>query len=646
MKLSVIVLAFCIPISAFADFGESVLLQTSSGVNLETGAVGGSGLDIVWSGTTFTLQNGAKNLSLGAVGGIQAFDADTDATLAAYISAANATSIAATKLVTGALFLVVDHAGHLAKVLVLANNGSSVLIEFLTYGAPTAALPAITMVLNNSGQTPFGYPNYGISPSSLFVIQGSSLADPGAPVLQSSAAPGLPLTLNGASISVTVNAVTTHPAIYYTSPTQIAAVLPAATPIGFGAITVTYRGSASAPMQIQVVPSALGFNFYYTNTVAATDAITGALLTFTNSATPGEIITLWATGLGADPADSDSVFASPPHAVSVPLQIYFGGVPATILYQGSAGYPGVNQINVTVPPNVIPGCWVDIAGVAGGVTSNTVSLPINPGGGPCVDTPSGLTGTQVLGPNNAVLRTGLVTVLHTNTPQSGARAITNSADAAFVSYSGLYSPGNPVTAGGCILNDENVVPVPPVVGLDVGEISLSGPSGPAVTLRSQGIQGTGYAALSATAIPDTGGAFTFTMSGGKDVPGFSTSVTLANPLMTWTNPNVAAAIDRTQPLTVTWTGGNPGPHSSTFILGSTIGAVRGRGFTCLTTADAGQFTVPSYILSALPVEAPAASGFNGSVILQNNIQLPMSATGIDIGTVGATVSYTMDATIK
>ena len=32
------------------------------------------------------------------------------------------------------------------------------------------------------------------------------------------------LTLNGASISVTVNGVTTHPAIYYTSPTQIAGV--------------------------------------------------------------------------------------------------------------------------------------------------------------------------------------------------------------------------------------------------------------------------------------------------------------------------------------------------------------------------------------------------------------------------------------
>jgi uncharacterized protein (TIGR03437 family) len=643
MRLFAIAFALCLPVPALADFGESTLLQTKSGVNLETGVVGDSSADIVWSGTTFTLQNGAKNLTLG-LGGILGYNDQTLAQLTADLGQANATSLAATKLVTGAVFLVVDHAGHPAKVLVLANNGSSILIEFLTYGAPVSTTPAITMVLNNSSQTPFGYPNYGIAPSSLFVIQGSSLADAGTPVLQSSASPGLPLTLNGASITVMVNGATTHPPIYYTSPTQIAAVLPAATPIGNGTITVTYRGVTSAPMGIQVVPSALGFNFYYTNSVAATDALTGALLTFTNSATPGEVITLWATGLGADPPDSDSVYASPPHAVNVPLQIYFGGIAATILYQGSAGYPGVNQINVTVPANVIPGCWVDIVGVAGGVTSNTVSLPIQPGGGACVDTPSGLTGTQVLGPTNQVLRTASLSVVHTNSPQSGTRVITNSTDAAFVSYTGLYSSGNPVTAGGCILNDENVVPVPPVVGLDVGQISLSGPNNLAVTMQSQGIQGTGYALLSTTAIPDAGGTFTFTMTGGKDVPAFSTAVTLSN-LMTWSNPTVAATVDRTQPLTLTWSGGNSGPHSSTFILGSVNAALRDRGFTCLTTADAGQFTVPAYILSALPAPNPNITGTNGSVILQNNIELPLSTPGIDIGTVDAT-SYTMSAVIK
>src|SRR5271169_4166684 len=96
---------------------------------------------------------------------------------------------------------------------------------------PSVALaaPAITQILNNSSGTPKGLPNYGIAPSSIFIVTGSGLADPGTPTLQDSSA-GLPLTLNGASITVVVNGVTTHPALYYTSPTQIAAVLPAATP--------------------------------------------------------------------------------------------------------------------------------------------------------------------------------------------------------------------------------------------------------------------------------------------------------------------------------------------------------------------------------------------------------------------------------
>jgi len=61
------------------------------------------------------------------------------------------------------------------------------------------------------------------------------------------------LTLNGASLTVVVGSVTTHPALYYTSSTQIAAVLPAATPVGTGSLTVNYRGTNSAPTPIQVV---------------------------------------------------------------------------------------------------------------------------------------------------------------------------------------------------------------------------------------------------------------------------------------------------------------------------------------------------------------------------------------------------------
>jgi uncharacterized protein (TIGR03437 family) len=636
MKTLILVLWFAI--AARADVSETAVLQTDSSLNLETGSVGGSADDLLWTGSILNLQNGAKNVNLG-VGGTVGFNYFTQTQLTTYIASANSTPIPAAQLTVGDLFLVVDHAGNPAKVVVLANNGSSILLEFLTYSAKSA-LPAITQLLNNSSQTPFGYPNYGIAPSSLFVVIGSNLADPGTPVLQSSADPGLPLTLNGASISVTVKGVTTVPPIYYTSPTQLAAVLPAATPAGFGTLTVTYHGNTSAPIQIQVVPNALGFNFYYTNSAAATDAATGTLLTFTNSGTPGEVVTLWATGLGADPADSDSTYTSSPHAVNAPLQIYIGGVQAPVSYQGASTYPGVNQINVTIPDTVGTGCFVTLVAVAGGVTSNTVSIPVNKGGGSCVEAASGLTGNQILGPELQVLRTGLVAFGQTNSTDSkGVVSITNFTDAAFVSYKGLYSPGNPVSPGGCILNDENLVPVPAPVGLDVGTINLTGPNGLNVTLKSQGIKGTGYALLPATAIPVTGGSFTFTMSGGKDVGAFSTTVVLSNPLLNWTNSSVATSIDRTQPMTVTWAGGNTGEHAFTFILGSVTSPLRGRGFTCLATASAGKFTVPAYILAAVPAGP-------GGAQIQNSIQLPMSAPGIDIGTALGQVSISVVGTYK
>jgi uncharacterized protein (TIGR03437 family) len=143
---------------------------------------------------------------------------------------------------------------------------------------------------------------------------------------------------------VLVNGVTTHPALYYTSPTQLAAVLPAATPVGTGTLTVTYDGANSNAAVLQVVASAVGINHFNQIPIpsgtfnpnvdigVATDNATGALLTFTNSGVPGGIIVLWATGLGADPADSDTTYSSAPHAVNTPMQIYVGGVQATILY--------------------------------------------------------------------------------------------------------------------------------------------------------------------------------------------------------------------------------------------------------------------------------------------------------------------------
>ena len=187
------------------------------------------------------------------------------------------------------------------RVYISTDTGGNLSVLFTTYTSAASNGPVVMSVLNNSSQNPDGFPNSGIAPSSIFVIIGSGLADLKDPVLQSSADPGLPNTLNGASITITAGAVILHPAIYYTSPKQIAAVMPANAPLGVANLTVTYNGSTSAAFQIHIVSSAVGINRYDGNVAVATDAITGALISFISPAKPGEILVLWTTGLGIGP---------------------------------------------------------------------------------------------------------------------------------------------------------------------------------------------------------------------------------------------------------------------------------------------------------------------------------------------------------
>lgn len=640
---AVAVLAILFPIAAFADLSGTVTVNANQSLNLETGAAAASGGDLLWTGTTLVPQGStvAANISnlsavyTGASGYAMVNQLLLQAGLQAGLGSKNPLSSLAVGIVIGAQ----DNSGNYAKLLVTAVSSASISLQFLTYGASSSGGgsggPTITMIQNNYSYLVPGLPNYGIAPGTLFIVKGSSLASATTvSSLQSSVAPGIPLSLNGASISVTVNGVTTHPAIYYAIAGQIAAVLPSGTPVGTGTLTVTYNGVASAPATITVVQSALGLDTYYgtgSGLGVATD-LNYNVFNYTNSAKPSQNIILWGSGLGADAADSDTTYTTTPHSVNVPLTVYVGGIAVTPSYAGSAGFPGLNQINLTIPAAVQPGCGVSVVAVSGNIVSNTVTLPISASGGTCSDPALGSSGTTIStigGKSN--FNFGEVAILQS----TSSGKVTNAADAIFeneqttssATVSGLTSLGS------CVVSTSIVGPttLPTITGLDAGTITVTGPTGTQTLTSIPQALGTSFVSLPAGFIPATGGSYTFNGAGGANVGAFSVSIAYTSPL-TWTNSSITSVV-RANGQTINWAGGAAGSY--VYIVGSSSSSTASASFTCYAPASAGIFTVPSYVLLALP---PGS----GSLAVENvTTPVSFSASGLDYGLAIAGVSFSI-----
>ncbi len=161
--------------------------------------------------------------------------------------------------------------------------------------------------------------------------------------------------------------------------------------------------------------------------------------------------------------------------------------------------------------------------------------------------------------------------------------------------------------------------------LDGGEkMTLNSPAGTTSLTRFkpgeyQGLLGTNFAPLQAPV-----GTYLLSGSGGVDFGGFSASMKVSNALE-WSNKDAITSVDRSQPLTVTWSGG---PAPGHLVFGGYMGETSGAAFLCTEDAAKGSLTVPQYVLSALP----AATSHNGYVFLAAHPLEPRFAIpGLDIG---------------
>jgi uncharacterized protein (TIGR03437 family) len=654
IPIAIAVAAFILPVSALADItNATVTLNVGESLDLDNGTTNTAGTgDITLTATSITYIGKASGANItaafaGAVAGQAGYTAITDAELVGGASSATNTPILTSSLVagmaSGSVLGIGTNGGNAAKILVLTLSSTSIGIMYTTYGgtasgggAPPSGGPTVTGVTNNYSFTPPGFTNSGVSPSSIIAIFGTGMAAAvtGPIALNSSAGPnGLPTTQNGTSIAVTVNGTSVTLPIYYATPTQIAAVLPHNTPVGSGTLTVTYNGAAGNAFAIQVVASAFGLDAYYgtgTGPVVMTNNASGSLHNFINSAGAGENVVLWGSGLGADPADSDTVFSTSPQAVNQSeVQVWFGGVQGTVTYAGSSGYPGLNQINVTIPSGVT-GCYVSVAVVVGSDVSNFGTAPIGTEGSACTDTLYGSGSTLTTLTGQSTVKNGTVFVGQLTSPGTGGTPTTNNiASANFQSVTGTaYGAGN----GGLSIGSCSVTEIfsagggtATSTGLDAGTtIGLSGPAGMYTLMGIPMTKGTYEAQLPSTAITSSGGTFVFTGTGGADVGSFTATVNLPNPLLNWTNQSAAATVTLAKGLQVTWTGG--ATSSYVVIMGSSNGSNGVSGsYTCYAPTSALQFTVPAYVTGVLP------AGTGATTVEDATIPAFFTATGLDYG---------------
>jgi uncharacterized protein (TIGR03437 family) len=119
-------------------------------------------------------------------------------------------------------------------------------------------------------------------------------------------------------------------------------------------LKATVGGTDSNEITVRAAPASVGYFSTTGNGLGTILAahVDGSPINASSPASAGEIVVLYATGLGSlANAVAEYDWPTTANPTSVPVQADVGGVQATILYAGAApGYPGVYQVNIVIPP--------------------------------------------------------------------------------------------------------------------------------------------------------------------------------------------------------------------------------------------------------------------------------------------------------
>jgi uncharacterized protein (TIGR03437 family) len=569
---------------------------------------------------------------------------------------------------TGASGIVLDFTGA-GQIITGGTTGGG------GGGGGGTTTPTITAVLDAGGYTK------NIAEGSIFVVKGSNLSASGFkqygfPLPTVTTADNVKITFTPASGGTGTDAYLIY--LYnQNGVNQLAAVLPSSVAAGNYNVTVTNGSATSAPFAATVVQRKFGMITQDStgsglavvqNYISAAQADVNRFTTGTISgvtispAHPGQVLIIWGTGLG--PITTGDNVGAPflDQSAAANVQVLIGGVSVKPFFAGRApGFAGLDQINVTLPPDIPTGCTVSLQVSVNGTASNATFIAIAPDANSSACVLPGFTSQELQNfDNGGTLTVGSFSLTSISESVAGFSGKFDTAGGAFYQFNGFQLSGAAQYRGvgstdACFVvhttGSQNQVTTTGGTALDAGPITLTGPA--ASNITNLGLTETNNL-YSATLTNFLGGSSTYSLvagtytlkgAGGKDVGAFNSSITMGSPLVI--AGGLPATVVRSAGLPLQWTGGNASDLVQ--IIGFS-GTITGTGanastdsteFICSTTAGKGSFTVPSSILNQLPAVSAAdvqngkASGFlevistvNPSTFTANLVQ---TGKPIDLG---------------
>jgi uncharacterized protein (TIGR03437 family) len=169
--------------------------------------------------------------------------------------------------------------------------------------------------------------------------------------------------------------------MFYSTPQQLGIQIPTELSGQTSAtikVTVNGRSSVSRTISLQsFVPGIFAVNQQGSGPAAVLHSDNVTLVSDQSPARPGEVVVVYATGLGPHLPPLGTGEPSAGNQTAHLPTVLIDGIPAEVLFSGGTpGFVGLDQINVRIPLSTRPAADIPIVIGIGGVTSNLATIAV------------------------------------------------------------------------------------------------------------------------------------------------------------------------------------------------------------------------------------------------------------------------------